>query len=170
MRVSDVKHISLRKNRINAAGAVALAVLIRDYPLSSDPSSTYSVPSAIPFGSAASLEHKNGTANVSDSASTSSFSLEVTNSVSARQRDRALSAPPQPAVVPAPVEQDPELVSALGEREAWRLSEARLRLRKQLDGLPRIGALLTLDVRGNDIRVRPTPLSTLSCPPRRDQH
>ncbi|GAA5916140.1 hypothetical protein JCM8208_002221 [Rhodotorula glutinis] len=152
VRVSEVKHISLRKNRINAAGAVALAVLIRDYPLSSDPSSTYSVPSAIPFASSVSSEHKNGAANAPDSASTSSFSLEVTNSVSARQRDRALSVPPRPAVAPEPVEQDPELVSALGEREAWRLSEARLRLRKQLDGLPRIGALLTLDVKGNDIR------------------
>lgn len=34
VRQSDIKHISLRKNRINHMGAVALALLIRDYELS----------------------------------------------------------------------------------------------------------------------------------------
>lgn len=33
VRHSNVKHISLRKNRINHMGAVALALLIRDYEL-----------------------------------------------------------------------------------------------------------------------------------------
>lgn len=40
-----------------------------------------------------------------------------------------------------------------GDPEMWRMSEARTRLRKQIDALPRFGALLTLDVKGNDLRV-----------------
>ncbi|BGP40717.1 hypothetical protein JCM10449v2_004679 [Rhodotorula kratochvilovae] len=143
IRVSEVKHISLRKNRINAAGAVPLAVLIRDYPLSSDPSSTFTSSSTSPLAASALF-------TPSDSPASSPFAFEPTNSVSARQHRPLPPAPATSAGVTA--EEDAEAPSALAEREAWRLSEARTRLRKQLDGLPRIGALLTLDVKGNDIR------------------
>lgn len=48
------------------------------------------------------------------------------------------------------------------EREAWRNSEARNKLRKQIEELPRTGSLLTLDVKGNDIRVRKMEWGTAS--------
>lgn len=44
-------------------------------------------------------------------------------------------------------------VQLASEREAMRHAEHKLRLTKQIEALPRIGNLLTLDVRGNDIRV-----------------
>ncbi|GJN91076.1 hypothetical protein Rhopal_004091-T1 [Rhodotorula paludigena] len=163
IRVSEIKHISLRKNRINAAGAVNLAVIIRDYPLSSDPSSTFSTS---PFASSSLFQPSNGS-NSSDTASISSFSFEANNSVTARQHrhDQSSTLPTDRnhrALADAPrrgaadelngAEQHDAPHSAHAEREAWRLSEARVRLRKQLDALPRIGNLLTLDVKGNDIR------------------
>ncbi|GAA6058458.1 hypothetical protein JCM3770_002732 [Rhodotorula araucariae] len=143
IRTSELKHISLRKNRINAAGAVSLAVLIRDYPLSSDPSSTFASATAMPFGASSVL-------TPNDSPAISALAFEPTNSVSARQHRLPASAAALPSSVSADQEAEPPFAPA--DREAWRLSEARTRLRKQLDGLPRIGALLTLDIKGNDIR------------------
>ncbi|BGO92036.1 hypothetical protein NBRC10512_001011 [Rhodotorula toruloides] len=155
IRSSQIKHVSLRRNRINAAGGVALAAIIRDYPVSSDPSSAFSPSpaSATPF-SASLFGQSNGS---NDSLSTASPAFEAGNSVTARQqhrdsdggRHRASSS----ATLLAPDSQDgQERPTAMTEREVFRLSEARARLRKQIDGLPRIGALLTLDVKGNDIR------------------
>ncbi|BGP25240.1 leucine-rich repeat containing protein 68 [Rhodotorula toruloides] len=155
IRSSQIKHVSLRRNRINAAGGVALAAIIRDYPVSSDPSSAFapSPASVTPF-SASLFGHSNGS---SDSLSTGSPAFEAGNSVTARQlhrdsdggRHRASSSA---TLVPSEPQEGQERPTAMTEREVWRLSEARARLRKQIDGLPRIGALLTLDVKGNDIR------------------
>jgi hypothetical protein len=43
-------------------------------------------------------------------------------------------------------------VVVLPEREAARHAELKARLRKQIDALPRVGCLLTLDVRSNEIK------------------
>ena len=40
----------------------------------------------------------------------------------------------------------------LPEREAVRHAEMKARLKKQIDALPRVGSLLTLDVRSNEIK------------------
>jgi len=48
----------------------------------------------------------------------------------------------------------PTNLDAQAEREAWKADELRMRLKKQIAELPRVGSLLTLDVKGNDLRVR----------------
>lgn len=149
--------MSLRRNRINAAGGIALAAIIRDYPVSSDPSSAFSPSPASNAPLSASLfGHSNGS---SESLSTATPAFKAGNSVTARQQHRDSDSGRHRASLTATLlsseSQDvPERPTAMTEREVWRLSEARARLRKQIDGLPRIGALLTLDVKGNDIRVR----------------
>ncbi|GAA5914654.1 hypothetical protein JCM6882_003592 [Rhodosporidiobolus microsporus] len=194
LRTSQLKHLSLRRNRINAQNAVHLAVLIRDYPLSSSTTSTSAATSTASLPSDGPLliapwafSLNNGGASgggaihpalESPAASTSSsapFFSDSANSVTARQRplppppssSRAPAAPAAPAanghghdLSDASASEDdagvlverPTNPQARAEREAWRLSEARLRLRKQVDELPQVGALLTLDVKGNDIR------------------
>ncbi|GAA6008783.1 hypothetical protein JCM10207_001723 [Rhodosporidiobolus poonsookiae] len=153
VRTSQLKHISLRRNRINAQGAVQLAVVIRDYPLANEPS----------FPSSGSPALDSPALFPSSYNGPSPFGFEVTNSVTARQR--ALPPPPsslsngtEPSASSSSDDDDATIVErptnehAQAEREAWRLSEARSRLRKQVDELPRVGALLTLDVKGNDLR------------------
>lgn len=49
--------------------------------------------------------------------------------------------------------------AAQAERESWKNSEARTKLKKQISELPRTGNLLTLDVKDNEIRVRFLPSS-----------
>jgi hypothetical protein len=46
----------------------------------------------------------------------------------------------------------PTNVDAQAEREAWKADELRMRLKRQIGELPRVGSLLTLDVKGNDLR------------------
>lgn len=50
----------------------------------------------------------------------------------------------------------PSNPAAQAEREAWKADELRMRLKQQIADLPRIGSLLTLDVKGNDLRVSVT--------------
>ncbi|KAI5474358.1 leucine-rich repeat containing protein 68 [Pseudohyphozyma bogoriensis] len=141
VRASGLKHISIRKNRINALGAVAVAIMIRDYPVSGD--------------------HANDPTSTGQASYHSNPNFEPGNSVTARQ---ALQAPyvrkgttspnlsrstsPHP-----PGDGDASMAGAAqAEKEAWANSEARNKLKKQIDELPRTGSLLTLDVKGNDLR------------------
>ncbi|GAA5917738.1 hypothetical protein JCM5296_000954, partial [Sporobolomyces johnsonii] len=161
VRVSALKHISLRRNRINAASAVSLAVMIRDFPLSTDSpasppmpssSSSHSSASSSPFSSMY-LPHHTSV----DPVAASAFSFEAGNSVTARQgfQSRRLPPPPEDDDAASSVEghvDKPSNPVAQAERDAWRADEMRMRLKRQIDELPRVGALLTLDVKGNDIR------------------
>ncbi|KAK4703652.1 protein phosphatase 1 regulatory subunit 37, partial [Phenoliferia sp. Uapishka_3] len=156
VRSSGLKHISIRRNRINALGAVAVAIMIRDFPVAGDHgSSTDSFLPSSPIAPAHS--HSNG-------------AFESSNSVTARQTLQApyvrkTPASPKPGGSPRPSSPVPQkgdeeskdtpapgAAAAQAEREAWKNSEARNRLRKQIEELPRTGSLLTLDVKGNDIR------------------
>ncbi|GAA5981633.1 hypothetical protein JCM11641_003924 [Rhodosporidiobolus odoratus] len=160
VRTSQLKHISLRRNRINAQGAVHLALMIRDYPLFSNSSSTTtavsdSLPSHSTVSSPSLWGFTNGGSSTPSSASyeqpPSSFPFDPhsANSVTARQRPLP---PPPPASGGREAEEERQDGPAAAEREAWRLSEAKVRLKKQVEEFPRVGALLTLDVKGNDIR------------------
>lgn len=141
MRASALKHISIRRNRINPLGAVALAIMIRDYPLPTDahhdPASTSELLAATTASSLAP-----STPPPANNASSSS------NSVSARQSLQA----PYVRKSASPGSEGGEKEQQL-QREAWQNSEASLKLRKQIEELPRTGSLLTLDVKGNEIRV-----------------
>lgn len=89
--------------------------------------------------------------------------FESSNSVTARQsgfpRQAPLKSEPDGGFAGEEAEEDspfgPEkrsLIARSVEREAQKAAEARQRLRKQIDPLPRVGALLTLDVKSNDLR------------------
>ncbi|KAL8292378.1 hypothetical protein RQP46_001844 [Phenoliferia psychrophenolica] len=142
VRSSGLKHISIRRNRISALGAVAVAIMIRDFPVASDHS-------ALPLGSDAPSLPSSPVA-----ATSSSGAFESSNSVTARQTLQAPYVRKTPAAPSSPRASSPEggVAAAHAEREAWKNSEARNRLRRQIEELPRTGSLLTLDVKGNDIR------------------
>lgn len=133
--------------------------MIRDYPLATDPT----LPEAVLSPSTSIQSQLNG-------------HFEPGNSVTARE---ALLAPyvrkPIHALSDLPVastngvsldnerkakEKDDSVESersitaaAQAERESWKNSEARTKLKKQISELPRTGNLLTLDVKDNEIRV-----------------
>ena len=117
--------------------------MIRDYPIASDHS----------------LSSDLAALHAQPPPPTGTF--EPGNSVTARQALQApyvrKSGPGSPrAGSPVLIGKGEEGVGAAAqaERDAWRKSEARTKLRKQIDELPRTGSLLTLDVKSNDIRDR----------------
>lgn len=166
VRLSHLKHISLRRNRISQVGAIALAVLIRDWPTTG----------TNPF---AGMETEFGADYGQPRLAAPPLSrFESSNSVTARQQTALprrpaqaagdfASSPLQPSLpitngsTSRASEDDEEehfgperrsIIAASVEKETKRAAEARQRLRKQIDPLPRVGALLTLDVKSNDIR------------------
>lgn len=176
LRVSEVKHVSLRKNRINHAGGPYLAIMMRDYPLSTDPASAISSALNSPALSSPTIFRNgfsNGTTAADATTSESPAATEGRNSLTAHRRhlfkpleeglhtlvaDKAAAATTATEVehhhrengeVSNEGRQSP---ASTGDPETWRMSEARARLRRQIDALPRFGALLTLDVKGNELR------------------
>ncbi|GAA5879576.1 hypothetical protein JCM16303_003257 [Sporobolomyces ruberrimus] len=143
VRVSALKHISLRRNRINTASAVFLALMIRDFPLATElePSTSTTSPRSTspnrlpsrPFESTNSVSIRQG------------FNRSNVPLVSIEDADTAQN--DQTASIDRPTN-----VDAQAEREAWKADELRMRLKRQIGELPRVGSLLTLDVKGNDLR------------------
>ena len=166
IRTSGVKHISLRRNRITSHGAVALAILLRDFE-----GTGLVVPSEGPEASPApSTQTSPLLAPVADPP------RDGSNSVTARQ-GRSLPPPPPPKRVsngpvvplrpteasrPPPIDPDHEEDASFGaERRPMLAAPVQTelgpvgdRMLKQIESLPRVSALVTLDVRSNDIRVR----------------
>lgn len=228
IRCSALKHVSLRKNRIGVTGAVALAVMIRDYELPSGgaggaaeasssstaaaakaanghaqaslfPSGMFSptislsedrpasprlgaadlrngdaMPPVVPPKSAAAtasgpVQHRTSSASVhSAPANPVTARLEAVAAQATATSGPARSASLLSTASTLVDEPDdgsdsfgfgPERDRNRGrahahahEREAQRHAELKARLRKQIDALPRVGCLLTLDVRSNEIK------------------
>ncbi|KAK4048240.1 hypothetical protein OIV83_004945 [Microbotryomycetes sp. JL201] len=163
VRSSSLKHISIRRNRINVQAAVSLAIMIRDYPLASDPASIFSDLSATTLP----LHSRGESAQPElEALAASGNSVTAKHALQSPFTRRTASPTPQPSALPSPVgspvppppsppkDSDTEARNGVNEkdRELQTHSEARNRLRKQIDELPRTGSLLTLDVKGNDIR------------------
>ncbi|KZT25850.1 RNI-like protein [Neolentinus lepideus HHB14362 ss-1] len=204
VRTSNLKHISLRHNRISASGAVALALMIKDYPDAvaaiSTPTSNASSPTAMsPVSSVSSI--------ISPPATPTSSSISLPSTTTSPNmpipRSGPLPPPPRhPTVNPsgpqttytpyvprsrraggnAPAintnvlrDKDGNPLSATGEpvplitsssqggvttrhpvagngQQRHGPSAALLDKVRALDALPRLGALTTLDLRGNDVR------------------
>ncbi|KAL1407472.1 hypothetical protein Q8F55_006905 [Vanrija albida] len=169
IRTSELRHLSLRRNRISPLGAVALAVMIRDYPDtasmtfgSGSSDSTLQLPYA-PRSRRPSPEPPAEDPNLPP------IPLVVSSSaggVTSRVVPEGYKAPPppkHPLVMPgggysaiqdsagfglssAPVE---------GKIIGSELGGASLALQRSvraLDGVERIGNLVTLDLKGNEIR------------------
>ena len=151
VRTSGIKNLSLRRNRIGPLGGVSLAVMIRDYP---DASAT-----ARPSISAS------GTTTTGDvDANPNGYAVRI----------KELPFPPQSApngrISPA-LYDSPNTANQIAEREGVpKSAEMRLAaatssamdsdmtsgMRRhvgKMDAVKRVGRLLTLDLKGNDLRV-----------------
>lgn len=172
VRSSDIKNISLRRNKIGPLGGVALALMIRDYPEGSILTSALSSNTNVsPSPSLLSL----------DSAAQTPYTPRVRRTVNLQSADES-PLPPIPRVtssaaggittrtVPegykAPSTARPGSVLGLeggvnvtpvegkmSNSESGGASIALQRSVRALDGVERIGRLLTLDLKGNDIKV-----------------
>ncbi|KAI8453285.1 hypothetical protein BY996DRAFT_4583362 [Phakopsora pachyrhizi] len=171
VRLSNLKHISLRNNKISNLGLVALAVMIRDWPTDFSSSLTASYQER----SKGRFDDVNGSNSLqrsfdSDGPTTPKLisKFESLNSVTARQSDlifqqklqnspftregTQLSTPEPSTPTTTTGKSTPKEISDLIQEEIKRASEQRLRLRSKIDPLPKIGNLLTLDIKGNEIR------------------
>ncbi|KAA1472653.1 RNI-like protein [Dentipellis sp. KUC8613] len=189
VRVSCLRNISLRHNRISATGAVAIALMIRDYPdVIPGVTPTSSAPSTPPMSPPPSV-----TALPSlQSATSTANSSPVNSPIAIHPRSGPLPPPPRhPTAAPqttytpyiprskraAAANAAPNPLSPTGQQIPVITSSAQggITMRhpapptpggfsdhgpsaalldkvRALDALPRLGALRTLDLRGNDIR------------------
>lgn len=165
VRTSDVKHLSLRRNRINQMGAVALAIMLKDYPETSSSVEEQHVSGlrngngesdAGPdrnsrlSGSASSASHRSYSPSPSDGPSITS---SPAGGMTARRMPVAREAVDIDQQLTRSEEESIRMTKdpALTEAEAIALYQAK-RAKKILAGLPRVGNLLTLDLKSNDIR------------------
>ncbi|KAJ7054276.1 hypothetical protein C8F01DRAFT_1031529 [Mycena amicta] len=192
VRTSSLRNISLRHNRISPTGAVALALMIRDYPdvlatSTPAPSSPTMAHASLPFGSTASnspipspvLPHAPAPFGAGGKAAppprhpSQTITAAQTTYTPYVPRRRLQTTPPVAKVGTAPPGRPVVATSVQGgvtarhipdtakekdareaqkERERDGPSAALLDKVRALDALPRVGALRTLDLRGNDLR------------------
>lgn len=131
VRSSDLKHISLRRNRINQMGAVALAVILKDYP--------DALPAAegAETAAAASMPVRSASPTLPEILPPQDSMQNGSNGVASSQE------------LSKAVEATPPLDDAT--RAAHALSQAK-RAKRILSSLPRLGSLVTLDLKSNDLR------------------
>ncbi len=152
VRTSNLRNISLRYNRINPTGAVALALMIRDYPdvvpttTASATSSTSSTPTNPGSPTTSTIQLKNGPLPPPPKHPTTNVQTTYTPYV-----PRAKRAQTSPAV-PMITSSSQGGVTTNNVKEEWGPSAALLVKVRALDTLPRVGALRTLDLRGNELR------------------
>ena len=192
VRTAPLQHISLRNNRIAPSGAVALALMIKDYPdtvphasngfgsVPSSPSLSQPMPLSPPstprstvMSPATAVRQaaipapptQQATAGTTYTPyiprSKRASAIAVTTapaSVDREERQVARFSTSQGGGVTTrhlPAQSPSEVVSAAtAAARAAGPSIALLDKVRALDNLPRLGALKTLDLRGNDLRVR----------------
>lgn len=168
IRTSDLLHLSLRNNRINHLGAVSLAVMIRDYPDSAAISSLAPLvnshhDNSLPYVPRAWRQQGPLRPNADNDLPpiplvTSSSAGGVTSRV-VPDGYKPPPAPKHPLVMPGggySAIQDGALnsVSAEGKISHAEQGVASLALQRSvraLDGVERVGRLVTLDLKNNDI-------------------
>jgi protein phosphatase 1 regulatory subunit 37 len=185
VRTSSLRNISLRHNRITAAGAVAIALMIRDYPdvVSGGITPTSSAPSTPPIspGAASPLPLPNTTGQLHPPVPsrpsgvlppprhpTQTLQPTYTPYIPRSRRGPPAAASPIGDPLSATGQPIPLITSSAQGGVTTRHSvpssgsqahqdhgpsAALLDKVRALDALPRLGALRTLDLRGNDIRV-----------------
>ncbi|WWC61497.1 uncharacterized protein I303_104081 [Kwoniella dejecticola CBS 10117] len=194
VRSSDLKNISLRRNRIGPLGAVALALMIRDYPDSAlvmsslspglSPNPSTQSPLLVPSDSSSTAMA--ASPNLANASSTLPYAARIRKNQPPLPDERDL--PPIPLVVsspiggvtsrtvpegykPPPPPKHPLVmpsggnsamqdagnfpITAEGKMSAPELGGASIALQRSvraLDGVERIGRLLTLDLKANEIK------------------
>ncbi|KAK0493573.1 hypothetical protein EDD18DRAFT_1256899 [Armillaria luteobubalina] len=152
VRTSNLRNISLRYNRINPTGAVALALMIRDYPdvVPTTPAGTTSSAPSTPtnsgFPTTATIQLKNGPLPPPPKHPTTNVQTTYTPYVPRAKRTQTTPA------VPMITSSSQGGVTTNNVKEEWGPSAALLIKVRALDTLPRIGALRTLDLKGNELR------------------
>lgn len=180
VRSSDIKNISLRRNKIGPLGGVALALMIRDYPegslLMSALSSNTSIspsPSLLSLDSAANPPYTPRTRRIPN-ANFNAHAVpgdesplppipKVTSSAAGGITARTIPEGYKPPVASAPrsgsvlgLEGGVNVTPVEGRMSGSESGGASMALQRSvraLDGVERIGRLLTLDLKGNEIRV-----------------
>ncbi|KAI9512011.1 hypothetical protein F5148DRAFT_1166859 [Russula earlei] len=186
VRTSSLRNISLRHNRINSAGAVAIALMIRDYPdvVSGSITPSSSAPSTPPMSpaSASPLPLPNTTGQLPPPVPsrpggvlpppprhpTQTLQPTYTPYIPRSRRGPSASAAAVGDPLSASGQPIPLITSSAqggittrhsippsgpqGTHPGYGPSAALLDKVRALDALPRLGALRTLDLRGNDIR------------------
>ena len=195
IRSSDLRNVSLRRNKIGPLGAVALALMIRDYPESAISMSAFSpgLSASLSSTSLASIEQqlspspspipyrqrlpqssplKSVTAlppvPAPNDSSSPIASKSMRRTISEEYRPPSSVKPRRPispnALSPSRDTSDLRNASlnrahAEGKLTSAEMGGASMALQRSvraLDGVERIGRLLTLDLKGNDIRVSAT--------------
>ena len=187
VRTSSLRNISLRHNRIAAAGTVAIALMIRDYPdvVSGNITPTSSAPTTPPMSPGVALPSPlpNTTSQLPPLVPsrpsgvlppprhpTQTLQPTYTPYIPRSRRGPSASAAPMGDPLSATGQPIPLITSSAqggvttrhsvpssgsqGTHQDHGPSAALLDKVRALDALPRLGALRTLDLRGNDIRVR----------------
>ncbi|KNZ60010.1 hypothetical protein VP01_1626g2 [Puccinia sorghi] len=179
IRLSKLKHVSLRNNRILNLSAVALAVMIKDWPTQTDSTFNEGTGSKLTAALGHNPDHQLTPAGDESSQppncqmSTPFVSL---NSVTARLSDqlaqRRIQEKPSLPQSGGQLPQDKQLpeqaddcgqskithqdlnknLAALVKDEMKKANEQRFKIKSKIDQLPTVGQLLTLDVKSNDLR------------------
>ncbi|WAR57754.1 hypothetical protein PtB15_8B807 [Puccinia triticina] len=178
IRLSKLKHVSFRNNRIFNLGAVSLAVMIKDWPTQTE--STFS--DGMGGKADSTTDHASDQPGNAGNESSDLSSPQVPapfvslNSVTARQSDLLAQRQTQGQITRSPPVneltsdkqssyQTEELsqselaqtnsnrnLSALVKDEMKKAHEQRFKIKSKIDQLPTVGQLLTLDVKSNDLR------------------
>lgn len=171
VRLSKLKHISLRQNKIGHLGAVALAVMIRDWPAQAN-SSTGGTPLNNSESILESLLRQRTPSTEHEAvAPRLPTPFESSNSVTARQTnlldDHRISlktASQKPDILSSEALSSPSGAIKLGpdqpssgisfmiQQEVKKANEQRIKLKSKIDSLPKMGHLLTLDVKSNELK------------------
>jgi protein phosphatase 1 regulatory subunit 37 len=169
VRTSSLRNISLRLNRINSTGAVALALMIRDYPDTMQSPSLPSSTSSSPASSAISLpptpstpQPKPGPLLPPPRHPPPGNGVQTTYTPYVPRAKRTTVAKPAPALNNVPIIASSSQGGVTARHPAngnsapshtQGPSAALLDKVRALDNLPRVGALRTLDLKGNDLKV-----------------
>ncbi|KAH9006498.1 hypothetical protein EDB86DRAFT_2874407 [Lactarius hatsudake] len=162
VRTSSLRNISLRHNRISAAGAVAIALMIRDYPdvVSGGITPTSSAPSTppdLPYTGQGLPAVPSRQGSVLPPPRHPTQTLQPTYTPYIPRDPLSATGYPIPLITSSAqggiTARHPISPSgAQGTYQDHGPSAALLDKVRALDALPRLGALRTLDLRGNDIR------------------
>ena len=153
IRFSALKHISLRRNRIAAAGCVPLANIMKDYPDSYGPSAEEAA-SVLDPPSSPQAPSQPGAAPLAQQQSQQRPNIARSNSPALPEGPLIVSSPaggvnrrmaPQREASGRFDDTDPQVIAAATIQQAKRA-------RQLLAEVPRMGSLLTLDLKSNDIR------------------
>lgn len=154
IRQSTIRHLSLRNNRIPSLGGVSLAVMIKDYPdLSASP---FSPSATSPSATTTYTPYTPRSRRKLDEGPLPDIPVVASNSTGGITSRHIPSSYVRPGMSDSSGDSDdeddlPPVPVTKEEKMERNLMQTRVR---SLDDVQRLGRLVTLDLKGNDLRVR----------------